>query len=66
LLEVARRGVFLSISLMPDQFGKWIGKPLHQSVQTFPEWRDQLAAIGRVIEARDLLHTGIYLVEPRC
>jgi 2-polyprenyl-3-methyl-5-hydroxy-6-metoxy-1,4-benzoquinol methylase len=65
LLSVARRGVFLSISLMPDSFGVLIGQSLHQSVQTFPQWRDQLDTIGRVIEARDLLHTGVYFVERR-
>jgi 2-polyprenyl-3-methyl-5-hydroxy-6-metoxy-1,4-benzoquinol methylase len=62
LLEAAPK-VFLSISLMPDQFGVWVGKPLHQTVQTFPQWRDQLNTLGRVVEARDLLHTGVYLVE---
>lgn len=66
LLEVARRGAFFSISLVPDQFGAWVGKPLHQSVWSFVEWRDQLDTIGRVVEARDLLATGVYLVEPRC
>lgn len=66
LLEVARRGVFLSISLMPDSFGAWVGKPLHQSVQTFVQWREQLATLGELVEARDLLHTGVYLVRPRC
>lgn len=65
LLEVARRGVFLSISLVPDSFGAWIGKPLHQSVQSFAQWRDQLDTVGRVVEARDLLHCGVYLVGPR-
>jgi SAM-dependent methyltransferase len=64
LLEVARKGVFLSISLQPDAFGAWIGKPLHQSVQSFSEWRDQLATIGTVLEARDLLTVGVYLVQP--
>lgn len=63
LLEVARLGVFLSISLVPDQFGVRIGKPLHQTVQPFLEWRDQLNALGRVRESRDLLHCGIYYVE---
>lgn len=66
LLEVARRGVFLSISLVPDQFGVWVGKSLHQTVQSFVQWRDQLACLGTVKEARDLLTTGVYLVEPRC
>src|SRR5688572_14262548 len=32
LLEVARSGVFLSISLLPDVFGAWIGHSLHQTV----------------------------------
>ncbi len=65
LLEVARRGVFLSISLMPDQFGAWVGKPLHHTVQAFPAWLEQLSEIGRVREARDLLHCGVFYLEPR-
>lgn len=64
LLDVARRGVFLSISLEPDNFGVWAGRPLHQSLQSFVAWRDQLSALGRLIEARDLLNTGVYLLEP--
>jgi 2-polyprenyl-3-methyl-5-hydroxy-6-metoxy-1,4-benzoquinol methylase len=65
LLEVARRGVFLSISTQPDQFGAWVGESLHKTVRSFVEWRDDLAAIGTVVEARDLLNAGIYLVT-RC
>lgn len=65
LLDVARRGVFLSICLQPDVNGYWVGKPLHQTVQSFTEWRDQLATIGRLQECRDLLHTGLYYVVPR-
>jgi 2-polyprenyl-3-methyl-5-hydroxy-6-metoxy-1,4-benzoquinol methylase len=64
LLKVARWGVFLSISLQPDVFGAWVGKPLHQTVQSFTAWRDQLAELGTVTEARDLLTTGLYLVVP--
>jgi 2-polyprenyl-3-methyl-5-hydroxy-6-metoxy-1,4-benzoquinol methylase len=66
LLEVARRGVFLSISLVPDQFGVWVGKPLHQTVQSFTQWQEQVSALATVKEARDLLHTGVFLLEPRC
>ena len=66
LLEAARLGVFLSISLVPDAFGAWVGKPLHQTVQSFTQWRDQLDTVGEVVEARDLLITGVYLVKPRC
>lgn len=65
LLEVARRGVFFSISLVPDAFGAWVGKPLHQTVQSFTAWRDQLDTVGRVKECRDLLNAGLYLVVPR-
>jgi 2-polyprenyl-3-methyl-5-hydroxy-6-metoxy-1,4-benzoquinol methylase len=62
LLDIGRRGVFLSISLQPDIFGAWVGTPLHQTVQSFPAWRDQLASLATVVEARDLLNAGVYLV----
>lgn len=62
LLQVARKGVFLSIALVPDHFGAWVGKPLHQSVQSFAEWRDQIGTIGRIMEARDVLTSGVYVV----
>lgn len=65
LLQVAKRGVFLSISLVPDQFGVWVGKSLHQTVRPFVWWRDHLAELGEVIEARDCAMTGVYLVRPR-
>jgi SAM-dependent methyltransferase len=62
LLEIARKGVFLSIALQPDVFGVWVGKPLHQTVQSFTDWRDQISELGTVTDARDLLTTGMYLV----
>lgn len=65
LLAVAKTGVFLSVCLQRDVSGLWVGKPLHQSVQSFVEWRDQLSAVGRMQECRDLLHTGLYYVVPR-
>jgi 2-polyprenyl-3-methyl-5-hydroxy-6-metoxy-1,4-benzoquinol methylase len=64
LLEVSRRGVFLSISTVPDQFGAWAGQPLHKTVQPFTWWRDQIHELGAVVEARDLLNAGVYLVQP--
>lgn len=64
LLDVTRRGLFLSITLQPDQFGVWVGKPLHQSVQAFGWWRDAIAEIGTLVECRDLLSSGIYWVQP--
>jgi SAM-dependent methyltransferase len=65
MLRVARRGVFLSVSLVPDHFGVWIGKALHQTVQSFVWWRDSIAELGRVTDARDLLASATFYVEPR-
>lgn len=65
MLEVCRRGAFLSIYLLPDRFGAWVGKPLHQTVQSFTWWRDALKELGTVQECRDLVSTGVYLVTPR-
>lgn len=66
LIEVARRGLFLSISLVPDQFGVWVGQHLHKTVQPFTWWRDNItAAGGQVMECRDLGTAGVYLVRSR-
>lgn len=65
LLAVARRGVFLSISLRPDNLGVWVGKPLHQTVRSFVWWRDNLRALGTLAEARDLILQGFYYMRPR-
>lgn len=62
LLEVAKRGVFLSISLQQDQFGAWIGQSLHQTVKDFVWWKEQLSAVGTVGECRDFIGSGVYLV----
>lgn len=76
LLEVARKGVFLTISLREDIAGNWVGRSLHQTVPgvtvnadgriPFTWWRDSLATLGEVVDARDLLGVGVYLVKPRC
>jgi SAM-dependent methyltransferase len=65
LLEVSLMGVFLSISFVPDAMGHWIGKPLHETVMPFVWWRDQLATVGELVEARDLLQGGAFLVRAR-
>jgi hypothetical protein len=66
LLDVAKQGVFLSICHQPDQHGAWVGEALHQTVQPFVWWRDHLSQIGELIEARDLLMNGIFVVRPSC
>lgn len=65
LLAVSRRGAFFSISLVPDAFGAWVGRPLHQTVRPFTWWRDNLRSLGDVVECRDLRTTGVYYVAPR-
>jgi SAM-dependent methyltransferase len=65
LLEACTRGVFLSIAMQGDNFGVWVGKPLHQTVMNFVQWRECLSALGHVKECRDMLTNGLYLVEPR-
>ena len=62
LLTTAREGLFLSISLVPDQFGAMVGRPLHQTVRDFNWWKRMLAEVGSVAEARDLLNAGIFVV----
>lgn len=64
MLRVGRR-VFLSIALQPDVMGAWVGKPLHQTVQSFVWWRDAIREIGTLLEGRDLVQRGVYWVQPR-
>jgi len=65
MLEAAYRGVFISVALQGDNFGVWVGKPLHQTVMNFVQWRHMLSAIGRVVECRDMLMNGLYYLERR-
>lgn len=62
MLEVSRAGAFFSVAFDPDQFGAIVGRPLHQTVRPFEWWKAQLAEVGTVVEARDLLATGAFLV----
>lgn len=64
MLEASRRGVFLSISLVPDQFGILVGRPLHLTVKPFTWWRDRIRELGTVAECRDLIDAGLFLVTP--
>jgi len=65
MLRVARHGLFLSISLQPDNFGAWIGEPLHQTVMPFTWWRDSIRELGDLVEARDLQKDGVFFVRHR-
>lgn len=64
MLEVARYGVFISVSLVPDTFGAWVGTALHQTVKPFVWWRDQFRVLGSAVEGRDLLNAAVFMVRP--
>lgn len=63
MLRVARKGVFLGIATVPDSFGAWVGRPLHQTVDSFVGWREALSELGRVTDARDLLNCASFMVQ---
>jgi SAM-dependent methyltransferase len=56
---------FFSICFDADGFGQTIGVPLHLTVKDFEWWRDRLGELGQLIEARDLLGRGIFLLRRR-
>jgi SAM-dependent methyltransferase len=65
MLRVCREGLFLTVSLVPDHFGVWVGSSLHQTVESFVWWRDSLKELGTVEEARDLVGEAVFFVVPR-
>jgi len=60
LLQRAKKGAFFTISLTQDQFGMFIGQPLHLTVQPYVWWRDRLKDVGELVEGRDFLGMGVY------
>jgi hypothetical protein len=62
ILSVCRTTWF-QIALTPDKFGEVIGQPLHLTVRPFIWWRDHLASIGKVVEARDLCGVAMFVVK---
>lgn len=65
MLRVSRKGVFLGIATVPDQFGVWAGRALHQTVQPFTWWKDALGEVGTIVDARDLILSASFYVRPR-
>lgn len=59
------RTSWLQISFEPDSFGVLIGQQLHMTVQSFTWWRDRIASIGRLVDARDLCGHGLFVVKQR-
>lgn len=63
-VDIADRA-FFHINFDPDYFGSKIGEKLHLTVQPFEWWRDRLAELGRLVEARDMLGRGMFLIDRR-
>jgi hypothetical protein len=63
IMATCTEGAFFYICLVPDGFGALIGKPLHLTVRPFMWWRDKLAELGEVVDARDLIMNGMYYVK---
>lgn len=54
---------WLQISNRYDEFGPaLLGQPLHLTVQPFAWWRDRLASIGTIVDARDLCGASLFVV----
>ncbi len=53
---------WLQISLIEDGMGEAIGETLHMTVRPFDWWLIRLATLGKVLDARDLLDSGLYVV----
>jgi len=54
---------WLQIALVEDVMGEAIGDVLHLTVRPFDWWLTRLGTLGTVLEARDLLETGLYVVQ---
>lgn len=65
LQAIAERGVFLTICFQSDNFGVWVGQPLHKTVESFVWWRDLLSTVGDLVEARDLCAYGVFFLRGR-
>lgn len=54
--------LWLQIALRPDEFGKLVGEPLHLTVQPFAWWLPRIALLGKILDARDLIADGLFVV----
>jgi SAM-dependent methyltransferase len=54
---------WLHIATSPDPYGVWIDDELHLTIRSFTWWLERLNFAGKVIDARDLIHTALYIVE---
>ena len=65
LLEVTKKGVFLSIMHQQEIYGSWVGRRLHLTVKPFVWWRDAFREIAEVVEARDMMERGVFYLRAK-
>ena len=53
---------FFSICPNKDNFGGIIGHPLHMTVKPFTWWKERLAEVAEIVDARDLIRYCIFYV----
>jgi hypothetical protein len=53
---------FFSISFRQDNCGAFIGETLHMTVKPYTWWRDLMREVGEIVEARDLMGDGVFVV----
>lgn len=57
------RTAWLQIACVPETHGALINKPLHLTVENFEWWRDRLASLGTLTEARDIFPRALFVVK---
>jgi len=65
MLEVAQKGVFISLMQQQEIYGSWVGRRLHLTVKPFIWWRDSMREIAEVVEARDVMANGIFYLRAK-
>jgi len=53
---------WFQISLIPEGMGSAIGETLHLTVKPFDWWLMKFGTLGKILDARDLLNAGLYVV----
>lgn len=64
LVRAACVGVFLSVSLVSDINGLWVGQPLHQTVESYVWWRDRVSEAAQLIDGRDMHTSATFFLRP--
>ena len=61
-IKTTTKNCWFLIPFTSDVFGRVIGQPLHLTVRPFTWWRDRMREIGDLVDARDLMGRGVFLL----